>query len=49
MDAIKKKMQSLKSETDNLLKEITSLEEQAKSADDIAQQCECDIRTSLKR
>ena len=49
MDAIKKKMQSLKSETDNLLKSISSLEEQAKSADDIAQQCECDIRDISKK
>ena len=49
MDAIKKKMQSLKSETDNLIKAISSLEEQAKSADDIAQQCECDIRDISKK
>jgi len=49
MDAIKKKMQSLKSETDNLIKAISSLEEQAESADDIAQQCECDIRDISKK
>ena len=49
MDAIKKKMQSLKSETDNLIKEIASLDDQARSADEIAQQCECDIRDISKK
>ena len=36
MDAIKKKMQSLKTETDNLFKEIAGQEEATKAANDIA-------------
>ena len=49
MDAIKKKMQSLKSETDNLFKEIASLEDQTQAANDVAQQCENDIRDISKK
>ena len=38
MDAIKKKMQSLKTETENLMKNIAQLEENAKEANDVANQ-----------
>lgn len=49
MDAIKKKMQSLKSETENLLKQIAGLEEETKAANDIANQCDADIRDISKK
>ncbi|CAB4067967.1 TPM1 [Lepeophtheirus salmonis] len=49
MDAIKKKMQSLKTETDNLFQQISSLEGETKQANDVANQCECDIRDISKR
>ena len=44
MDAIMKKMQSLKTETDQLLQQITVWEEDAKAADKISEQCELDTR-----
>lgn len=49
MDAIKKKMQSLKSETENLLKTIAGLDEETKMANDIANQCDADIRDISKK
>ena len=49
MDAIKKKMQSLKSETENLLKQIGALEDETKAANEIANQCDCDIRDISKK
>ena len=49
MDAIKKKMQSLKTETDNLFQQIANLEAETKTANDLANQCDCDIRDISKR
>ena len=49
MDAIKKKMQSLKTETDNLFKEIGKFEQETKDANEVANQCECDIRDISKK
>ncbi len=49
MDAIKKKMQSLKNETENLLKQIRNLEAETKAANEVANQCDTDIRDISKR
>ena len=49
MDAIKKKMQSLKTETDNLYSQIRGFEEETKIANDVASRCESDIREVSKR
>ncbi|XP_059087995.1 tropomyosin-like [Tigriopus californicus] len=49
MDAIKKKMQSLKSETENLMKGIAALEAETKASNDVANQCEVDIRDISKK
>ena len=49
MDAIKKKMQSLKTETENLMKTINNLEDETKAANDVANQCDCDIRDISKK
>merc|ERR1712179_827278 len=44
MDAIRKKMQSLKGETDSLYKTIAGFEEATKEASDRADKADCDIR-----
>ena len=49
MDAIKKKMQSLKSETDNLYSQIRSFEDETKVANEIATNCDSEIREISKR
>ena len=49
MDAIKKKMQSLKSETDNLFCQIRGFEQETKQANDVASRCESDIREVSKK
>ena len=49
MDAIRKKMQSLKTETDQLFSTIAKLENNAKEADGDFNQCECDIRDLGKK
>ena len=49
MDAIRKKMQSLKTETENLFKTIKALEDETSKAEDVAVQCESDIRDISKR
>ena len=46
MDAIKKKMSSLKSETEQLKAFITELEEQTTNANKISEQCDVDVRYS---
>ncbi len=47
MDAIKKKMNSLKSETLQLQSTIEQLEEQTKQANKISEQCDIDIRCAI--
>jgi len=49
MDAIRKKMQSLKSETDSLYKTIAGFENDTKEATDRADQADCDIRDYGKK
>merc|ERR1711874_702111 len=49
MDAIRKKMQSLKSETDSLYKTIAGFEEATKEATARADQADCDIRDYGKK
>jgi tropomyosin 1 len=49
MDAIRKKMQSLKTETENLYKTIKSLEDEARNSEEIASRCDSDIRDISKR
>ena len=49
MDAIRKKMQSLKSETDALLATINKYEESVKDANTKNDQYECDIRDLGKK
>merc|ERR1712172_326479 len=49
MDAIRKKMQSLKSETDGLYKTIRGFEEATKEATARADQADCDIRDFGKK
>jgi len=49
MDAIRKKMQSLKSETDSLYKTIAGFENDTKEATDRADQADCDIRDFGKK
>merc|ERR1712243_1620 len=44
MDAIRKKMQSLKSETDGLYATIKKFEDAEKESDRISDQADCDIR-----
>merc|ERR1712110_149845 len=49
MDAIRKKMQSLKSETDGLYKTIAGFEEATREAAARADQADCDIRDYGKK
>jgi len=49
MDAIRKKMQSLKSETDQLYGVIRGFEEETKEANDRANQADCDVRDLGKK
>ena len=49
MDSIKKKMQSLKSETDILYYQIRGFEEETKEANKIAERCESDVREVSKK
>ncbi len=49
MDAIRKKMQSLKAETNQLFQTIANFEEETKEANRIADQCDCDIRDLGKK
>ena len=49
MDAIRKKMQSLKTETENLYKTIKSLEDEARNSEEVANKCDFDIRDISKR
>merc|ERR1712172_53008 len=49
MDAIRKKMQSLKSETDGLYKTISGFEEATREAAARADQADCDIRDFGKK
>jgi len=49
MDAIRKKMQSLKAETENLYETIKSVEEETRLADEVANRCDTDIRDIRKR
>ena len=49
MDAIRKKMTSLRSETDNLISQIRGFEEDANQANLIAERCDCDIRDVSKK
>merc|ERR1711935_369944 len=49
MDAIRKKMQSLKSETDTLYKTIAGFEEATREAVGRAEQADCDIRDYGKK
>ena len=49
MDAIRKKMQSLKSETDALFATINKHEEGVKESNRFSDQCECDIRDLGKK
>merc|ERR1712088_878538 len=49
MDAIRKKMQSLKSETDGLYKTIAGFEEATREAVGRADQADCDIRDYGKK
>merc|ERR1712076_181895 len=49
MDAIRKKMQSLKGETDSLYKTIAGFEEATKEASDRADKADCDIRDFGKK
>ena len=49
MDAIRKKMQSLKAEQDNLNATIAKYEEETKTANGLNDQYECDIRDLGKK
>ena len=49
MDNIRKKMQSLKYETDELYKNIKENEQVTKDANDKLDRCECDIRDFTKK
>ena len=49
MDAIRKKMQSLKSETDNLLKQIEKYESVKEEAETASNRYDCDIRDLGKK
>merc|ERR1711936_497087 len=49
MDAIRKKMKSLKDETDGLYAIIQKFEDQTKEANAVADQCDCDIRDYGKK
>ena len=49
MDNIRKKMQSLKYETDELYKNIKENEQVTKEANDKSDRCECDIRDFTKK
>ena len=49
MDAIRKKMQSLKTETENLFKTIKALEDEARNSEEVANKCDYDIRDISKR
>merc|ERR1712080_523810 len=49
MDAIRKKMQSLKSETDGLYATIKKFEDAKAASDAISDQCDCDIRDYGKK
>jgi len=49
MDAIRKKMQSLKSETDQLFNTINKFETEAKDANTRSDQHDCDIRDLGKK
>merc|ERR1712077_170152 len=49
MDAIRKKMKSLKDETDQLYSIIRKFEEDTKEANEVLNQAECDIRDYGKK
>merc|ERR1711935_449497 len=49
MDAIRKKMQSLKGETDSLYKTIAGFEDAAREAAERSEQADCDIRDYSKK
>ena len=49
MDSIRKKMQSLKYETDELIRSIHDNEEVAREANDRSDRCDCDIRDYGKK
>merc|ERR1711910_254147 len=49
MDAIRKKVKSLKDETDGLYAIIQKFEDQTKEANALADQCDCDIRDYGKK
>ena len=49
MDNIRKKMQSLKYETDELYKNINDNEQMTKEANDKSDRCDCDIRDFSKK
>ncbi len=49
MDAIRKKMQSLKIETENLFKTIKALEDEACHSEEVANKCGLEIRDITKR
>ena len=44
MDAIKKKINSLKTETETLNKRITDLEQNTKDSEAVSAQCDVDVR-----
>lgn len=49
MDSIRKKMQSLKYETDGMIRNTEDYEEQTRKFDENADKCECDIRDYTKK
>merc|ERR1711915_251461 len=49
MGAIRKKMQSMKAETDDLYKKINEFETATKNANDISDKYDCDIRDTGKK
>jgi len=49
MDAIRKKMQSLKSETESLCRTIANFEQEAADANKVSDQCDADIRDISKK
>merc|ERR1719250_220029 len=49
MDAIRKKMQSMKAETDDLYRKIKEYEDATKEANDASDRNECDIRDMGKK
>ncbi len=49
MDAIRKKLQSLKAETENLFKTIKALEDEVSCSEEVANKCGLDIRDLTKR